>query len=531
MISIIERVALHAKQQPDQKAFVFVSEHDEPGESITWAELWLSAQQLAGKFNIKTEPENTGVLIYCVNEKFFIIALLAIWMRGAVAIPTAAGRQKGAIERSTHIMEAGCPEIVLHDSVGEALDLLRESVPDAELIPVVGDNCSEDTQVIESFLNTGALLQFTSGSTAKPKPVYLTSDNISANCLAIEEAYSLSSKTVAVHWLPLFHDMGLVGSCIAVMWSGSLSVLLRPTIFIQRPRAWLEHISSWGGTITSAPNFAYERLCEMFQDGNKEGLDLSSLVNVVIGGEPVSKETLDKLLLTLKDCGLSPESLAPSYGMAEATLLISSGKRKGGPVYSSSHSDFPVTGLGSAVKGLNVVLRDQETLETKSPGELGEIWISGDCVGQVIPLESDWRHREGDREIRTGDFGYFENDSLFITGRNVNKIIVRGRNVFAEDVEFLTRQSQLSGFCAGVAAFGIDEGGSQNLCILIEDNRSRRLFDIKALNEIVQSKLGVKPYQIVLLKRATLPRTSSGKIKRGLAKEQFLSHKYEDRVI
>jgi acyl-CoA synthetase (AMP-forming)/AMP-acid ligase II len=315
------------------------------------------------------------------------------------------------------------------------------------------------------------------------------------------------------------------------MWSGSLSVLLRPTIFIQRPRAWLEHISSWGGTITSAPNFAYERLCEMFQDGNKEGLDLSSLVNVVIGGEPVSKETLDKLLLTLKDCGLSPESLAPSYGMAEATLLISSGRRKGGPVYSSSHSDFPVTGLGSAVKGLNVVLRDQETLETKSPGELGEIWISGDCVGQVIPLESDWRHREGDREIRTGDFGYFENDSLFITGRNVNKIIVRGRNVFAEDVEFLTRQSQLSGFCAGVAAFGIDEGGSQNLCILIEDNRSRRLFDIKALNEIVQSKLGVKPYQIVLLKRATLPRTSSGKIKRGLAKEQFLSHKYEDRVI
>jgi acyl-CoA synthetase (AMP-forming)/AMP-acid ligase II len=438
------------------------------------------------------------------------------------------------MKRNSHIIESSQPDIVLHDSPAEELDTLHKELNTDTKIICVTEIIENQTEPPNSTWNNhrmGGLLQFTSGSTAKPKPIYLDGVKIAINCAAIKKAYSLNKQSVGVHWLPLFHDMGLVGSCIASMWTGCLSVLLRPTVFIQRPRAWLEHISYWKGTITSAPNFAYEQLCQRIQTCDINGLNLSSLTSVVIGGEPVSKETLTKLIEKFGPCGLNLDSLSPSYGMAEATLLISSGRRIAGPIYSSSHSDFPVTGLGAPIDGVKITLRDKQTLKPVANGQLGEIWISGKGVGQVIPLDKNWRIHKGGDEVCTGDYGFFEEGVLFLTGRDANKIIIRGRNVFAEDIEFLVKQSQPTSFCAGVAALGIEDNGSQNLCILIEDNRTQQALNIRALNEVILNKIGVKPSQVVLLKRATLPRTSSGKIQRNLAKKQYINHEYINRVV
>jgi len=543
--TILQRVAQRVKDNPDGLSFVFIQRHDEPEEQLTWSRLWQLANGIAESIELKNNADKTGILIFCANERNFVLSLLAVWMRGAVAIPAIATLQKGVVARNQHIIEQSKPDIVLHDLAMEATMSIRELAPQASLLSIAEIDHSSDTSKPPIDLknlcdSTGHLLQFTSGSTATPKPIYLDGSKVAANCMAIEQAYSLSHETVAVHWLPLFHDMGLIGSCISAMWTGCLSVLLRPSVFIQRPSVWLQQISHWKATITSAPNFAYERLCQVLKPGDLENLNLKSLENLIIGGEPVAKATMKKLLDTLSDSGLSDAALAPSYGMAEATLLISTGKRTKGPIYSTTHSTTPIIGLGSAVRGVELSIRDTKTGNIVSDNSLGEIWIRGKSIGKIVPAEQNWRHHkeikqqavnQQDIAINTGDYGYCENGNLFITGRDTNKLIIRGRNIFAEDVEQITIQSQPQNFCAAVAALGIDENGSQSLAILIEKNKINEEFNIGSLNKAIISKLGIKPHTIVLLKRASLPRTSSGKIQRNNARTAFIKGQYQHRVL
>ena len=533
--TILERVAERVQNNPSGLSFVFIQRHDEPEEQLTWSQLWKHASDIAQSFEIEGDANKTGILIFCANEKNFVLSLLAVWMRGAVAIPAIATLQKGVVARNKHIIEQSKPDLVLHDLNDDAIKPIEELAPQANLVSVTDIKHRDAPFDIKDLCRTtGHLLQFTSGSTAKPKPIYLDGSNVASNCVAIEEAYSLSHQTVAVHWLPLYHDMGLIGSCISAMWTGCLSVLLRPTVFIQRPLFWLQQISHWKATITSAPNFAYERLCQVLKPSDLESLNLQSLENLIIGGEPVTKATMGKLLNTFSSSGLSNAALAPSYGMAEATLLICTGKNADGPKYSATHSSTPVISLGAAVTGTQISIHNAKTGKVSLEGELGEIWISGNSIGTIIPWQLDWRSNQTKQQkntINTGDYGYLEGGNLFITGRDTNKLIIRGRNIFAEDVEQIVAQSQAESFCAAVAAFGIDHNGSQGLAILIEKNKIDVAFDIGSLNKAVVSQLGIKPYSITLLKRASLPRTSSGKIQRNNARTEFINGEYQHRVL
>jgi acyl-CoA synthetase (AMP-forming)/AMP-acid ligase II len=524
------RLRDHVRNRPDAPAFVFLRRQDDPGEILTWSGLWRSAAILANRLPLSADPGSTGVLIFCSDERNFVIGFLATWMRGAVAIPATGGFNAQLVDRNRHMFERARPDLVLHDLPASSAARLRQLAPDVTLI-CLNDQVSTDRH--KEFAGNGAfggLLQFTSGSTLAPKPVLLSNADIAANCEAITQTFSLNARSAVVHWLPLFHDMGLIGSVVTPVWTGCTSVILHPTIFIQRPVAWLEQISKWRATTTSAPNFAYEWLCNRLDATEIGGLDLSCLENVIFGGEPVVETTVNRLLQTLAPRGLRAAAIAPAYGMAEATLLISAYKSRNGPRFSTRHSATPAACLGPVVTPLSLTVRNSGGEET-ARGEPGEIWLDGDCIGHVLGDNEDWRTPRTKRPIRTGDFGFVEDGQVYVTGRQANRIIIRGRNICAEDVEALIQRSQSPGYAAGVVAFGVDGDGSQTLCVLVEPTRRDSVMDITALNQVLATTLGVKPARVITLRNGTLPRTSSGKIRRGFAREQFLAGAYGNRTI
>ena len=528
---VIERVRAHVNEKPDHLAFVFIRHHSEEGTEVTWQTLWDNACLVASHLPISEPADKCGVVIFCNDEWHFVVSLLAIWMRGATAIPTSGSINLHAIERNEHILAMSQPNIILHDLSKEDEIILRNKV-NASAICNVSDYLKPSKKDFNvSTLKNGGLVQFTSGSTSTPKAVILSPDNIAKNCAAITKTFSLNDHTIGLHWLPLHHDMGLVGSILTPLWAGVSSVIMRPTMFIQRPSIWFELINKWRATITSAPNFAYERLSHSISESDLKDLDLSCLETVIIGGEPVHKQTLDHLMKVWGPYGLQADALAPSYGLAEVTLLASTGKRVGGPVYNEKHSLRPIPALGTPVDGVTISIIDEASGNECAADVLGSIQVNGDCVGRVVPENFGWREYQETGPLLTGDYGFQINGDIYVTGRNTNKIIVRGKNIFAEDVELLVSQTSDQIHSNHVAAFGIESDGTESLCILIEKMTHNAPMNIKTINQIIVASLGIKPAYILFLRRSTLPRTSSGKVRRSLARSQFLAGTYKSRML
>ena len=519
------RVRDHVAAHPDRIAYAFHRRHDDTAEELTWRELWREASACAAGLAALGSGPGRGVLIFCDDARAFVISLLAVWMTGATAIPATGGLNPHVAERNRHIVASACPDIVLHDIPAAKKAILRDLAPSAAQVTVVEAAADGGSSSLERERFAARLLQFTSGSTARPKPVLLAPETLAAGCQAIETAFAPDRDSIALHWLPLYHDMGLIGAVVQPLFSGFTSVLLRPAIFIQRPLRWVELVAAWQATITSAPNFAYARLCAAAEAGLPDGLDLGSLRTVIFGGEPVLKHTVGRLLEIFGPVGLSPAAIAPCYGMAEVTLLASSGQCSA-PAFSDLNSHETVANLGPVVGELAVTIRDPATGASCPEGAVGDIWLEGPAAGRVIEEDGDWRDPGTRHPIQTGDIGFLLDGAIHVTGRTSNRIILQGRNVYAEDVEALVVGSQPHGTIDGVAAIGLHDGGTQSLCVLVEmADRDIRL-DIAALNLRLGSVLGVRPNRVVPLRRASLPRTSSGKIRRSVARENYLAGRY-----
>lgn len=528
---LLSRIAAHVAIKPEEPAFIFVRRHDDQGTALSWAQLWQSARTLADAFPPADERAVRGALVCCRDAKQFVVALVAAWMGGYWAIPAAGGFTARVGERNRHIIRNAEPDLVLHDlPPGQREDLIGHLPPKAACIDL-GAPLPDWGTGQAAPQEQGGILQFTSGSTSDPKAVRLGPAQIEANCRAITRAYDLHGGTVGVHWLPLHHDMGLVGGVIVPLWGGGCSVLLDPMVFIQRPAVWLEQITRWRGTVTSAPNFAFDRLCRLSTDTNLQGIDLTCLENVIIGGEPVRRETVDRLVGRLGPCGLASRTIAPSYGMAEVTLLVSSGRKAGGPVFVRREGGLEVACLGPPIPELAVEVRDPATGAAVRDGVIGEIHLTGPSAGQVLTRGQLWRDPPPATGIATGDHGYLDGGEIFITGRAAHRLIVRGRNIFAEDVEGLAQASQVPGRLEAVAAIGIEAEGSQQLCLLIELARHAEGIDIAALNAAILRGVGVKPSRIALLRGAALPRTTSGKIRHAEARATYIAGDYQTRIV
>jgi len=385
-----------------------------------------------------------------------------------------------------------------------------------------------------------AILQFTSGSTSDPKGVMLPEHTLGANLDAIAQATYLDpDDDVLVSWLPLYHDMGLVGLFTLGMSTGTPLVLGAPTDFMAGPSRWMEWMSTYGGTATAGPNFSYVLAARALRRG--DGLDLSRLRVALNGAEPVDPATVAAFVEAGERHGLRPGAIFPAFGMAEVAiagvfpepmaglrtdavdLRVLETERYAAPVDASAPGARELAILGKAVPGLEIRIVDPATGDELREREVGELEIRGTSVtpGYYKRPDANAELFHGDW-LRTGDLAYLVDGEMVMCGRIKDMIIVGGRNVYPEDIE--RALADVEGVRAGnVIAFGVGgDHGKEGLIVVAESKSDDHAEVRRSVAERVRSAIGLPTKEIVLVQPGSLPKTSSGKLQRSLCKLRYL---------
>ncbi|MFP2926241.1 fatty acyl-AMP ligase, partial [Pyxidicoccus sp. 3LG] len=397
-----------------------------------------------------------------------------------------------------------------------------------------------------------AFLQYTSGSTGSPRGVVLTHANLLHNSHAIQRCFEHDSNSVGVIWLPPYHDMGLIGGILQPLHVGFPVVLMSPLDFLARPMRWLQAVSRYRATTSGGPNFAYELCVRKATPELVSQLDLSSWSLAFNGAEPLHPATLQRFRETFAPCGFRPEAVYPCYGLAEATLIASGGRKAALPLQHSVRKDaleaneaVPVSSTDAGaltLVGCGTRLPDQELLIVEPQGRLplpegrvGEVWLRGPSIARGYwnrpeETEATFHARRADDPaagpyLRTGDLGFLRDGELFITGRLKDLIIVRGRNHYPHDLErtAVACHAALRPGCS--AAFGVEATGGEQL-VLVQEVDTRKAFDAAALTEAIREAVaaehGVVLHAVVLIEPGSLPKTSSGKVQRRATRAAWL---------
>ena len=401
---------------------------------------------------------------------------------------------------------------------------------------------------------TLALLQYTSGSTATPKGVMVTHGNLLHNESMIQRAFRQTSDSIIVGWLPLYHDMGLIGTVLQPLFTGSRCVLMSHVAFLQRPVRWLAAISRYHATTSGAPDFGYDLCTRKITAEERASLDLSSWTTAFNGSEPVRADTLERFSETFRSCGFRASAFYPCYGLAEATLFVSGSLEPRVPyvktfaaqaleqnrvteIVADDSDARQLVSCGSTAADQQVIIVNPESQNVCGPNEVGEIWVAGESV-----TAGYWKRPEESEEIfgarpagadgsflRTGDLGFIHEAELFITGRLKDLIIIRGRNLYPHDIERTVQESHPKLRSAVGAAFSIADG-EERLVVVHEAERSAKYNYaeiLSAIREAVVEEYEVQLYAVVIVKTGGVPRTSSGKIQRRACRELFLSNRLD----
>ncbi len=423
--------------------------------------------------------------------------------------------------------------------------------------------------------NTLALLQYTSGSTALPRGVMVSHENLIQNSAHISQAFEIAPDTVSVTWLPVFHDMGLTNGIVQpICGGGRQCILMPPQSFLQRPWRWLQAISRYKATISGGPNFAYEMCARKITPEQRHGLDLSSWKVAYNGAEPVRADTLKRFAAAFSSCGFRPNFFYPCYGLAEATLIVSGGLLKEEPVLCTTRvaalehngvaeaSDAAqnartLVGCGRAMADTKIVVAHPESMTACAPDEVGEIWVSSPSVTQGYwnrPQETErifhaYLADTGEGPfLRTGDLGFLRDGELFITGRLKDLIIIGGRNLYPNDIEFTVEQSHAAVRPGCCVAFSVDVADDERLIVAAEverryqpeqhqlngesrdhshasnrNGRSPADLDavVRTIRRAVAEEHDVRVHQVVLLKAGSIPKTPTGKVQRRVCEARF----------
>ena len=543
LTSIVD--VLSARSSSEGLAYIFLADGTSASE-VRWT--FADTTKNSRAFAAHLGDRGIGVgdrVILAVNPSLeYVAALYGIMQLGAIPVPCFPPLRPKEVGRFHAIMRDCSPAGIVIDAmyrkqVGALQDCLESS--NHNPVIVYAEQVSVGTAEVDAAAPAPddlALIQYTSGSTGSPKGVCLTHDNLVSNCEALSRSMGHDPQRVGMSWLPPYHDMGLIGTIIMSMYDGWPLVLMSPIHFVQDPRRWLQAINDYRATVTVGPNFALDLCADAVIHEETEDLDLSTVKELFCGAEPIHARTLARFQQTMAPLGFDGKALIPCYGMAEATLFVA-GKRSGSR-YRTARAPEP-SGTGGVVVSCGAVdnehtarIVDTTTLTSLEDGLVGEIWVSGRSVAAGYhnrpELTREMFHARlpgEDREyLRTGDLGFIRSGELFVTGRIKDLIIVNGRNIYPHDVEAAVARADPS-FRRAVA-FSIDGNSSEELCVVAEtgiDEVTAESYSrmVESIVCCVTAEFGVRP-RVHICPRRTIPRTTSGKVRRQQARQMFLAH-------
>jgi acyl-CoA synthetase (AMP-forming)/AMP-acid ligase II len=536
--TIVERLRRHAAEQPTRRALAFL--RDAAGtDTLTYRELDERARRIAAELVAATSQlrdEQPRALLLLPQSLAFVEALFGAFYAGACAVPAHApssGRGRETVSRLRMIAADARPHVVL-TTRGLLAD--REAVPELAHLPWIAVDELTGTPPQLACRATGehlAILQYSSGSTSDPRGVMVTHANLMHNEAIIEQAFEHTPQTVVFGWLPFQHDMGLIGNVLQPIYAGAECVLMTPIAFLKQPLRWMREISNHRATTSGAPNFAYELCARRASELRDERVDLSSWNLAYVGAEPVRASTMERFARAFEPYGFRREALYPCYGLAEATLMVTGGRRAD-PVRVADVEARARVSCGVPRLGQRVAIVDPATLRPVSDGA-GEIWVSGESVargyfGKPDATRTCFGARLDGHEgewLRTGDIGRLVDGELYVTGRLKDIAVVRGVKYAAEDVEHTVDSVNERGLrSSSCAVFSLERGEREQLVVVQEIERGANAAWDTLAQRIAAAVIevhGVRADVIALVKAGAIPRTTSGKIRRAACRELFAS--------
>ncbi|HEX4962422.1 MAG TPA: SDR family NAD(P)-dependent oxidoreductase [Thermoanaerobaculia bacterium] len=556
-VTLCEVLRRRAAAGPDWPAYTFLLDGEAEEARLTCGELDRRARAVAARLQEQGGQGERVLLLYPPGLEY-VTAVFGCFYAGALPILAFPPRLNRPTPRVQAIVADAQPKIALTQSsiIATLRDRFTHAPGLASLDWLASDavDAGEAEAWREPRLTPESLafLQYTSGSTGTPKGVMVSHGNVMHNLELLRRGFAIvDGQDRSALWLPIYHDMGLVGGILEAVYSGMAATLMSPAAFLQRPVRWLQAITRHGTTISGGPNFAYQLCADQITPEQRESLDLSRWRSAFCGAEPIHARTLERFAEVFAPCGFDRRAFFPCYGMAETTLIVSGGPVGIGAVVQTvdkgelekgriadagdPEAGRPLVGSGQVLPGLDVVIADPETGARCAPGTVGEIWIAGPSVAQGYwnrPEETQATFQAyltdgGGPFLRTGDLGYLHEGELFVTGRSKDLIIIRGQNHYPQDVERTVEGSHAALRAASGAAFSVEAGGEERLVVVQEVKRESRRADkeevFAAIRAAVAEQHDLAVHAIVLLQPASIPKTSSGKIRRHACRAEFLA--------
>lgn len=544
--------------ETDTRAYVFLDDHGQENEVLTYGELHSRALGLAGQLSRYCQPGDRALLLFPPGLDF-IVAYFACLYAHVIAVPLSAPRGNRVKEATRSIVQDCQPAAVL--TVSPMLEATKPSMESfcgpAHWLAIdkVRTNVDDGFRPKPCAPDSIAFLQYTSGSTSAPKGVMVSHRNLSANQEMIQQAFGHDQHSTFVGWTPLYHDQGLIGNVLQPLHLGVTSILMAPAAFIRRPLGWLLAISRYRAHTSGGPNFAFDACIAHAAKTDVPDLDLSCWKVAFNGAEPIRHDTLRRFAETFAPFGFSDNALYPCYGSAEATLLATGSRKGRGPrtveadVEELGQQRFveASTGQGQTLVGsglvppvgeLRIVAPDSK--RPCPPEQIGEIWISGDHVTQgywrrpelsAETFQAQCEGETGRTYLRTGDLGALIDGELYVVGRLKDLIIIRGRNYYPHDIEHTVQSAHSALQPTACAAFAVPDASVEKLVVVQEVRRERleaQPTEVAAsIRQAIVQEHDLSVGDVVLTLPGQLQKTSSGKIMRGAAKKRYLESGYE----
>lgn len=592
--TLIDFVDKHSAENADDLAYRYIDysrERDGESHELTWGQFGTSLRAVAARLQQVTKSGDR-VAILCPQGLDYVVSIFAAVYAGSIAVPLFDPEEPGHTDRLHAVLGDCKPTAILTASTAAAgVRNFFRHLPAAErpriiAVDAVPDSVGQAWVRPEISVDSVAYLQYTSGSTRTPAGVEITHRAVGTNLLQMIDAIGVRENSRGVTWLPLFHDMGLLTVILPTIAGGFITIM-SPSAFVRRPYRWIKELaaqSDGAGTFAAAPNFAFEHAAARGLPKPGESLDLSNVIGLINGSEPVTTSSMKKFNEAFAPYGLPKTAIKPCYGMAEATLFVSATKHEdeakivyvdrvelnaGRVVKVDPAAENAIAQVSCGYVALSqwATIVDPATGIERNDGEVGEIWLHGENMGigywgradeteetfhnKLKTRLADGSHAEGVAEdanwMSTGDYGVYIDGELFITGRVKDLVIVDGRNHYPQDLEFSAQESSTALRPGFVAAFSVpanqlpslvfDQGshsglkfdaedGSEQLVIVAERGPGAGKADPEPIADIVRAAIskrhGVTVRDLLLVPAGSIPRTSSGKIARRACKAAYL---------